>query len=219
MTRSGAQDRINPEERELHAWALMKVVDSVSNPKTEIHVEKAQAVKAGAAIGEFVEKEIDPSTLGRIAAQTARQAVMQRLRQFEKDRIYDDFKDQVGNIVTGHRAAQGAQRHLHRHRQGRGGHAGQGAGARRGIPAGRPHPLPAARDREHAARPRDHPDAARARSLSAGSSSSRSPRSPTARSRSRRLPASRATAPRSPSPRRTPRSTRSAPAWARAAPG
>ncbi len=92
---------INPKNGQLHAWALMKVVDSVSNPKTEIHVEKAQAVKPGAQIGEFVEREVDPSTLGRIAAQTARQAVMQRLRQFEKDRIYDDFKDQVGNIVTG----------------------------------------------------------------------------------------------------------------------
>jgi N utilization substance protein A len=79
----------------------MKVVDSISNPRTEIHVEKAQAVRPGALIGEMVEKEIDPATLGRIAAQTARQAVMQRLRQFEKDRIYDDFKDQVGNIVTG----------------------------------------------------------------------------------------------------------------------
>ncbi len=92
---------INPKNGQLHAWALMKVVDSVSNPKTEIHVEKAQAVKPGAQIGEFVEREVDPSTLGRIAAQTARQAGMQRLRQFEKDRIYDDFKDQVGNIVTG----------------------------------------------------------------------------------------------------------------------
>lgn len=92
---------INAKNGQLHAWSLLKVVDSVSNPRTEIHVEKAQAVKAGALIGEFVEKEIDPSTLGRIAAQTARQAVMQRLRQFEKDRIYDDFKDQVGNIVTG----------------------------------------------------------------------------------------------------------------------
>jgi transcription termination/antitermination protein NusA len=92
---------INPKNGQLHAWALVKVVDSVSNPKTEIHVEKAQAVKSGAVIGEVLEKEIDPSTLGRIAAQTARQAVMQRLRQFEKDRIYDDFKDQVGNIVTG----------------------------------------------------------------------------------------------------------------------
>lgn len=92
---------INPKNGQLHAWALMKVVDSVSNPKTEVHVEKAQAIKPGVSIGETLEREIDPSTLGRIAAQTARQAVMQRLRQFEKDRIYDDFKDQVGNIVTG----------------------------------------------------------------------------------------------------------------------
>jgi N utilization substance protein A len=92
---------INPKNGQLHAWAVLKVVDSISNPKTEIHVEKAQALKPGAAIGDLLEKEVDPSTLGRIAAQTARQAVMQRLRQFEKDRIYDDFKDQVGNIVTG----------------------------------------------------------------------------------------------------------------------
>src|SRR5215207_8574579 len=92
---------INPKNGQLHAWSVLKVVDSVSNPKTEIHVEKAQAIRPGALIGEMLEKEIDPSTLGRIAAQTARQAVMQRLRQFEKDRIFDDFKDQVGNIVTG----------------------------------------------------------------------------------------------------------------------
>ena len=80
---------INPKNGQLRAWAVMKVVDSISNPKTEIHVEKAQAVKPGAAIGELIDKEVDPSTLGRIAAQTARQAVMQRLRQFEKDRIYE----------------------------------------------------------------------------------------------------------------------------------
>ncbi|MSU68176.1 MAG: transcription termination factor NusA [Opitutaceae bacterium] len=92
---------INPKNGQLHAWAVVKVVDSVSNPKTEVHIEKAQVLKPGAVIGDLIEKEIDPSTLGRIAAQTARQAVMQRLRQFEKDRIYDDFKDQVGNIVTG----------------------------------------------------------------------------------------------------------------------
>jgi N utilization substance protein A len=92
---------INPKNGQLKAWSLLKVVDSVSNPRTEIHVEKAQPIKAGAVLGEIVEKELDPATLGRIAAQTARQAVMQRLRQFEKDRIYDDFKDMVGNIVTG----------------------------------------------------------------------------------------------------------------------
>lgn len=92
---------INPKNGQLQAWSLLKVVDSVSNPKVEIHVEKAQAIRAGAVLGEVLERPIDPSSLGRIAAQTARQAVMQRLRQFEKDRIYDDFKDQVGNIVTG----------------------------------------------------------------------------------------------------------------------
>ena len=92
---------INPKNGQLHAWTLLKVVDSVSNPRAEIHVEKAQVLKPGAQLGEILEKEIDPSTLGRIAAQTARQAVMQKLRQFEKDRIYDDFKDMVGNIVTG----------------------------------------------------------------------------------------------------------------------
>ena len=92
---------INPKNGQLHAWSLLKVVDSIGNPRTEIHIEKAQAVRPGALLGEMVEREINPAELGRIAAQTARQAVMQRLRQFEKDRIYDDFKDQVGNIVTG----------------------------------------------------------------------------------------------------------------------
>lgn len=92
---------ISPKNGQLKAWSVLKIVDSVSNPKTEIHIEKAQAIRPGAALGELIEKELDPSTLGRIAAQTARQAVMQRLRQFEKERIYDDFKDMVGNIVTG----------------------------------------------------------------------------------------------------------------------
>ncbi|MBL9219386.1 MAG: transcription termination factor NusA [Opitutaceae bacterium] len=92
---------INPKNGQLTAWSLLKVVDSVSDPKLQIHVEKAQVFKAGAVIGDTIEKEIDPSYLGRIAAQTARQAIMQRLRAFEKERIYDDFKDSVGDIVSG----------------------------------------------------------------------------------------------------------------------
>jgi N utilization substance protein A len=78
---------INPKNGQLHAWTLLKVVDSISDPRTEIHIEKAQALKPGVALGEMLEREIDPSYLGRIAAQTARQAIMQRLRQFEKERI------------------------------------------------------------------------------------------------------------------------------------
>lgn len=92
---------ISPKNGQLKAWSLLKVVDSVSDPKVQIHVEKAQVFRAGALLGETIEKEIDPAYLGRIAAQTARQAIMQKLRQFEKERIYDDFKDSVGDIVSG----------------------------------------------------------------------------------------------------------------------
>lgn len=92
---------INPRNGHLQAWTQLRVVDSMSNPRTEINLEKAQLIKPDVLLGEVVEKEIDPSYLGRIAAQTARQGIMQRLRQFEKERIYDDFKDQVGDIVSG----------------------------------------------------------------------------------------------------------------------
>ncbi|MGB0333921.1 MAG: transcription termination factor NusA [Opitutales bacterium] len=101
---SAGQDirvEINPKTGALKAWSILQVVDSVSDPSLEIHIEKARLIQAGAQIGETVEKEIDPAYLGRIAAQTARQAIMQRIRQFEKERIYDDYKDTVGDIVTG----------------------------------------------------------------------------------------------------------------------
>lgn len=92
---------INPKTGALTAWAQYTVVDSVSDPNTEVHIEKAYAFADSPELGGIVEKEIDPSFLGRIAAQTARQAIMQRIRQFEKDRIYDDYKEQIGEIVSG----------------------------------------------------------------------------------------------------------------------
>ncbi len=91
---------IDPQSGELSAWALLEVVDSVSDPHNQIHIEKAREY-GNPQIGDFIEKPIDPSGLGRIAAQTARQTIMQRLRQFEKERIYDDFKDMEGDIVSG----------------------------------------------------------------------------------------------------------------------
>jgi N utilization substance protein A len=92
---------INPKTGALKAWTVMNVVDSVSDANLEIHIEKARKLEATVEVGGVIEKEIDPAFLGRIAAQTARQAIMQRIRQFEKDRIYDDYKDTVGDIVTG----------------------------------------------------------------------------------------------------------------------
>lgn len=101
---SAGQDirvEINPKTGALKAWSILNVVDSVSDPAVEIHIEKARQLSPAAEIGGVIEREVDPAYLGRIAAQTARQAIMQRIRQFEKDRIYDDFKDTVGDIVTG----------------------------------------------------------------------------------------------------------------------
>lgn len=92
---------IDPKTGALKAWAVLKVVDSLSDPENEIHINKAQEINPDAQIGDSIEQPIDPSYLGRIAAQTARQTILQNIRQFEKDRIIDDFKDQIGDIVTG----------------------------------------------------------------------------------------------------------------------
>lgn len=96
---------INPRTGALKAFAEMQVVDSLSDPRNEIHIEKAHLFEtpdgSQPQLGGIVLKPLDPAYLGRIAAQTARQAIMQRLRQFEKERIFDEYKDTIGDIVTG----------------------------------------------------------------------------------------------------------------------
>ena len=92
---------INPKSGALKAWNQLEVVDSVGDNQREIHIDKARQIDSEAIVGGLIETEVDPAFLGRIAAQAARQAILQRIRQFEKDRIFDDFKDTVGDIVTG----------------------------------------------------------------------------------------------------------------------
>jgi N utilization substance protein A len=92
---------INPKTGNLQAWAVFEVVDSVSDPKIQIHISKALLLDENAKIGSVIEKEIDPALLGRIAAQTTRQAIMQRIRFFEREKLYDDFKGRVGDVVSG----------------------------------------------------------------------------------------------------------------------
>lgn len=100
-TTSEIRVEINAKTGALKAWNQLDVVDSLVDPKREMHIDKARQIDSEVAVGGLVEIEVDPAFLGRIAAQTARQAILQRIRQFEKDRIYDDFKDTVGDIVTG----------------------------------------------------------------------------------------------------------------------
>jgi N utilization substance protein A len=92
---------INPKSGALKAWNQLEVVDSVGDTQREMHIDKARQIDSEATVGTIIETEVDPAFLGRIAAQAARQAILQRIRQFEKDRIFDDFKDTVGDIVTG----------------------------------------------------------------------------------------------------------------------
>lgn len=92
---------INPKSGALKSWALLTVSDSVADPATQIHIDKAKLIKPDAQIGDVIEREIDLSNLGRIAAKNVYQSIIQKVRQFEKERIFDDYKDVVGDIVSG----------------------------------------------------------------------------------------------------------------------
>ena len=92
---------ISPKTGAMEAWTQLEVVESVADTSREIHLDKARLYAESPQVGDVVERPMDPSYLGRIAAKTAEQAIKQRLRQFEKEHIYDEFRDQVGNLVTG----------------------------------------------------------------------------------------------------------------------
>lgn len=82
-------------------YAPKVVVESVEDRETEISVADAQAIDPEAEPGDEIEVEITPPNVGRIAAQAARQVLLQSLREKERDHVYDDFIDRVGEIVSG----------------------------------------------------------------------------------------------------------------------
>ncbi len=92
---------IDPKSGEIKAIAKLIVVEKVENKHDEILLAHAQKIKADAQLGEEIDVQVTPKDFGRIAAQTAKQAIMQRIRQAEKEMIYDEFKDRAGEIVSG----------------------------------------------------------------------------------------------------------------------
>jgi transcription termination/antitermination protein NusA len=94
---------INRKTLEIKAFASIQVVDFVRNRTEEISVGEAQAKYPGKnyQIGDLIEIEVTPRNFGRIAAQTAKQAIIQKLRMAEKDKVFAAYKDHVGAIVTG----------------------------------------------------------------------------------------------------------------------
>ncbi len=92
---------VDPVKGKISAIATLIAVAEVNAPYDEIPLATAQKIKPGAGLGDEVDVEITPKDFGRIAAQAAKQAMMQRLRQAEKAMIYDEFKDRAGDIVGG----------------------------------------------------------------------------------------------------------------------
>lgn len=92
---------IDPEKGTIKAWAKLVAVESVTNPFEEIGIATARRLKKDAVVGDEIELEVTPKNMGRIAAQTAKQTMLQRLRMAEKENLYDEFKDRTGDVVSG----------------------------------------------------------------------------------------------------------------------
>jgi N utilization substance protein A len=86
---------------DIKAYATKKVVISVKDRYTEISLGEARRADPTAQLDEMIEVESTPRNFGRIAAQTAKQTILQKIRQAEKSRVFEDFKDRAGEIVTG----------------------------------------------------------------------------------------------------------------------
>lgn len=86
---------------EIHAFASLEVVEKSADKDTQIILSKAKLINPDVEIGECVEIEVTPKNLGRIAAQTAKQAILQKIRQAERSMMFDEYKDRVGDIVSG----------------------------------------------------------------------------------------------------------------------
>jgi transcription termination/antitermination protein NusA len=92
---------IDPRTGEITALANLIVVEHIQSVHDEILLPRAKKIKPDANVGDVIEVEVTPEGFGRIAAQTARQAILQRIRQIEKEMIFDEFKDRAGEIVSG----------------------------------------------------------------------------------------------------------------------
>ncbi|RMH41395.1 MAG: transcription termination/antitermination protein NusA [Alphaproteobacteria bacterium] len=77
------------------------VVEEVENPHAEMTLDEARAINPEAQIGDEISDEVPPVELGRIAAQSAKQVILQKVREAERERQYEEFKDRVGTIING----------------------------------------------------------------------------------------------------------------------
>lgn len=92
---------ISEGDGSVHVFNLKNVVEEVEDEATEISVENAQKYIANPSLGDVVKVEITPKDFGRIAAQTAKQVVIQKLKDAEREVIYNEYIDRENEIITG----------------------------------------------------------------------------------------------------------------------
>ncbi len=100
---------IDPESGKVLIYAEKEVVETVADDRTEVTVQDANKVDSEAKIGSMVVVETTPQNFGRVAAQTARQVIQQRIREAERDQQFQYFSNQVGEIISGVIQATGNQ--------------------------------------------------------------------------------------------------------------
>ncbi len=92
---------INSKTGEIRLQRLLQVVDEFDNPSTQIPLHDARLKNPAAQVGDMIAEPLPPMDFGRIAAQSAKQVIVQKVREAERDRQYDEFKDRIGEIVNG----------------------------------------------------------------------------------------------------------------------
>jgi transcription termination/antitermination protein NusA len=93
--------RINESSGELEVFRYKTVAEEVADPDNEIGLDEARKLDSLAEPGDEVEYEIDNKELSRVIAQTARQLIFQKIREAERETIYETFKDRVGEVLNG----------------------------------------------------------------------------------------------------------------------
>ncbi len=92
---------INPATGEMKLQRLMEVVETVEEPAREISLQDACHRNPDAQVGDSIAEQLPPMDFGRIAAQSAKQVIVQKVREAERDRQYEEYKDRIGEIVNG----------------------------------------------------------------------------------------------------------------------
>ena len=92
--------KLSPEKKSIKIYSVRQVVEEILDPEKEITVEEAQQIKKSYKVGDEVSVEIISKNFGRIAAQTAKQVLMQKLREIEHENTVNEFEDREGELMT-----------------------------------------------------------------------------------------------------------------------